>query len=171
MAEEYQEKIRSADMRLLAHFEALPPHRVRSTLSLNQTRELIMDLAKPMVEISKMIKANIQQCEKDWDDLNKTELKTADPRKLLHFQKIVLDPVTLEEPGTVCSHNAYKDDRSDGSRQKRTIYKTVCHKKCVLANIPQDIIAHPQLVSCAAFGGTQNCSLWGNIWQLHLHVL
>lgn len=44
--------------RMLRHISTLKPHPVQSTLSLNHTRELVLQLARPLAEISKIIQTN-----------------------------------------------------------------------------------------------------------------
>ncbi|CCX09272.1 Similar to hypothetical protein NECHADRAFT_55961 [Nectria haematococca mpVI 77-13-4]; acc. no. XP_003039543 [Pyronema omphalodes CBS 100304] len=54
------EKSAKESQRLLTNFQKLKPHRVKSTVSLNQTRHLITELTKPMAEIMRAMTAIIK---------------------------------------------------------------------------------------------------------------
>lgn len=164
---------RDESLRLMDHFRSKQPHLVKSTISLNGTRELISQLTKPMAEISQLIRTNIALCEDRVQELKHTRLSGDQLRTRLHFQKVVLNSETLAQPRTVCCHASCTEVRDDGkgNDNKVTIYKTHCHPVCYLTDVDPDIIAHPGLIHCAAFNGTNSCKTCSHIWQQHLHVL
>lgn len=164
---------REESLRLMDHFRSKQPHLVKSTMSLNGTRELISLLTKPMAEISQLIRTNIALCEDRMQELKDTRLSGDQLRKQLHFQKVQLDLETLAKPRTVCCHASCTEMRDDGNgkNEKVVIYKTHCHPACHLTGVEADIIAHPGLIGCTAFSGENYCKTCSHHWQQHLHVL
>jgi hypothetical protein len=167
------EHSRTEALRLLDHFKSQPPHLVRSTISLNSTRELISQLTKPMAEISQLIRTNIALGEDKVKELRDTRLTGDKLRKRLHLPKVQLKSETLDKPRTVCcdaSCTEYKDD-GNGEDKTVTVYKTHCHSICYLTDVKADQIAHPGLIHCAAFGGSNLCTRCHHHWNQHMHVL
>jgi GTPase SAR1 family protein len=159
--------------RLINHFKSRPPHQVRSTISLNGTRELISELTKPMADISQLIRTNIGLCEDRVQELKDTRLSGDKLRKRLNLQKVQLKSEELDKPRTVCTDPScmeYKDD-GNGNNTIVAIYKTHCHPVCHLTDVQVDTVAHPGLINCAAFNGSNNCNNCYHHWQQHLHVL
>jgi GTPase SAR1 family protein len=157
--------------RLLTHFMNLTPHRVKSTVSLNETRHMITELTKPMAEIQRTMKITIKMNEEQIASLCQDKLKKEDLEKGLYTSIVTLQAHKLDQPRTVCSHVDCVDYKKDGNVLK-TVYKTLCHNPCHLDNVPADRIAHPDLIKCAAIdGNTGNCYECKHSWQLHLHVL
>ena len=157
--------------RLIEYFRGLEPHSVRSTLSLNQTRELILHLTKPMADIMQSIEKTIQLNVDNVAELNNRKLKGDQLRKRLHWNRIELVHRSLDHPRTVCNDMACKEYRDDGSGMKQTIYKSHCHKRCYLSGVEVGTVSCSALMNCAAFNGKENCELCGHHWENHLHVL
>jgi GTPase SAR1 family protein len=159
--------------RLVQHFQSMPPHLVKSTLSLNRTRELIHQLTIPMANISRTIETTIRINEDNVELLSQFELKGEDLRSRVDFQKLVLVAVELDKPRTVCSDSSCLEYRDDGYGEKKTIYKSHCHSSCYLRTVPQKVVGAPELARCTAFsGGNQYCtkSSCKHHWMKHLHV-
>lgn len=159
--------------RLLDYFRSRPPHMVKSTISLNRTRQLITMLTKPMAEISQLIRTNIALGEDQMKELEDTRLSGDKLRNKLHLQKVQLKSENLDKPRTVCANSSCTDVRNDGNEENKvvTVYKSRCHKTCSLTDVQADRLACPQLIRCAAFGGSNFCKKCKHHWQEHLHVL
>ncbi|KAH8669776.1 hypothetical protein BGZ60DRAFT_538625 [Tricladium varicosporioides] len=157
--------------RLIEHFKTRIPHEVRSTISLNGTRELIAELTKPMADISQLIKTNIAMCDDQIQDLKDHRLGGDQLRKRLHLQKVQLDPETLAKPRTVCKDQTCTEFKDNGAGDVVTIYKTHCHKICYLTDVKADVIAHPGLIHCIAFNDQNYCTTCSHHWQQHMHIL
>lgn len=113
--------------RLVTHFQSLPPHLVKSTLSLNRTRELIHQLTRPMADITQTIETTIRINESNIETLSQYKLEGDDLRSRLDFQKLVLVTIKLKRPRTVCSDSICVEYRDDGYGEKKTVYKSNCH--------------------------------------------
>lgn len=159
--------------RLIEFFKTRKPHSIRSTLSINGTRQVIMELTKPMAEISKLITDNIAMLEDQTRELEDTRLSGDDLRSRLMIEKVQFMSKQLERPRTVCKNTACCDFKQSGKGDNETvtIYKKHCHRVCYLDNVQQDVVAHPGLINCAAFRGSSHCYLCGHHWQEHMHVL
>ncbi|KAN0070520.1 hypothetical protein V8E54_011389, partial [Elaphomyces granulatus] len=167
------EHSRDEAWRLLDYFRSRPPHMVKSTMSLNRTRQLITMLTKPMAEISQLIRTNIALSEDQMQELKDTRLSGDQLRNKLHLQKVQLRSENLQNPRTVCANSSCTDVRNDGNEENKvvTIYKSHCHSICGLTDVQADRLACPQLIHCAAFGGSNFCQKCKHHWQEHLHVL
>lgn len=164
------EHSRCETRRLIDYFRSLAPHSVRSTLSLNQTRDLILHLTKPMADIMQSIDKTIQLNADNMAELKDRELKGDQLRERLHWERIELIHISLEHPRTVCNDLACKEYRDDGNGTKQTIYKSKCHAICYLTGIPIGVVSCSGLMNCAAFQGRENCLICGHHWENHLHV-
>ena len=163
---------RQETIRLIERFQAIPPHEVKNTISLNGARQLISELTKPLAEISQLINTNIQLVEDQVEALKNTRIKGDELRNMLHVQKVQMNPELLSMPRTVCGDKACIEVRDDGKGQNTMviIYKQHCHPACYLDDVQVDVMAHPGLMNCAAFSGN-NCISCRHHWQQHLHVL
>lgn len=157
--------------RLLRHFRSLTPHCVKSTMSLNRSRKLVILLMKLMADITQSIAINIQNNEDNLRELAKEKCKGDQLRKHLHLQKVVLGTRSLDKPRMVCTHGTCVKYQNDENGQCRVIYKTVCREPCYMEEVEGDTITNPQFKSCAVFLGGEQCSTCGHNWMLHMHVL
>ncbi|KAM0511189.1 hypothetical protein ACHAPE_010140 [Trichoderma viride] len=159
--------------RLINYFASTPSHPVTSTLSLNGTRKLVLELAKPMARIAESIRKNIKLSEDRKVELSDTKLTAQNLRKKLRLEKIQFNAKKLDRPRTVCQNHDCCDfkDSGLGNDEVVTIHKTRCHPTCHLKNVKEDVIADPGLIRCAAFAGTNVCKVCRHRWQEHLHVL
>jgi hypothetical protein len=74
--------------RLLEHFESLLPHLIRSTLSLNKTRKVIMRLTKPMADIMQMIETTVRINQDNIREMADYQDRGAELRKRLNIQRV-----------------------------------------------------------------------------------
>ncbi|KAJ8130220.1 hypothetical protein O1611_g3412 [Lasiodiplodia mahajangana] len=164
---------REETLKLVNYFKTKPPYRVQSTISLNGTRRLILDLTKPMADISNLIRKNIAMSNDKIAELRDVCITMENLRRCVNLQIINLRTRQLDEPRTVCKASRCIELKDDGSGEykKATIYKSHCHPVCSLKNIRADQVAHPELIHCSAFNGHNHCQKCGHHWQSHLHVL
>ncbi|RVX67190.1 hypothetical protein B0A52_08624 [Exophiala mesophila] len=158
--------------RLLQHFRGLEPHQVKNTLSLNETRHMILQLTKPMAEIAQKIQDTISLNEQDAELLRNSKLSKVDMLQKLTIQQssVVFTPV--QRPKTVCS-NAKCIEKVDtvGPNGEDTIHTSLCHDPCCLTNVPVEKVGTPELIECFAFNHTPNCLKCGHHWTEHKHIL
>jgi len=166
------EKSRSEAVRMLEYFRTKEPHPIKSTLSLNGTRNLILELTKPMAEISQCIKTNIAVLADDVRQLQDARLTGDKLRQKLNPEMWLLRKKPTTKPRTVCKEQGCVEFKDDGSGQTMiTEYPKPCHPVCHISGVPQDVQAHPDLLGCAAFSGNEICQRCGHHWTYHLHIL
>ena len=163
---------RTETIRLIDHFQAIPPHEVKNTLSLNGARRLISELTKPLAHISQLINTNIQLVEDQVDALKDTRVKGDALRDMLQVQKIQMKSEPLDMPRTVCGDKSCIEVRDDGKGQneKVIVHKQHCHPVCYLDDVETEVVNHPGLINCAAFSGGR-CTNCRHHWTQHLHIL
>lgn len=112
----------------------IQPHDIKNTISLNRTRQIIYQMAEPIVNICAQIKANLFYIE----DKN-LELKNASNNKLELAKNLVFEIDTLEVkplpyPVTVCASDTCTEaiDSDDGPK---IYYKSQCHPHCYLQGV------------------------------------
>ncbi len=155
--------------RLLRHIASLKPHKVKDTLTLNDARRLIVNLSRPIAEITKNIQININILEDKKNEIKLSEESIKELMKKLKIPKIDIDIQPLTYPTTVCTSPTCVEVISveDGSKRH---YKKRCHEKCSLTQVAIDEIGHPDLKGCAAMDSNKNCRECGCPWWKHMHI-
>ncbi|OIW25493.1 hypothetical protein CONLIGDRAFT_718320 [Coniochaeta ligniaria NRRL 30616] len=156
--------------RLVRHFQGIQPHQVRSTLNLNETRNVIIRLTEPMAILAQKMAVSIKVNEEQVKELQQTKLSRRELEKRLFVQKESCASVEVEQPRTVCTHAECVDFRSDfeGRDEVTIIYKTLCHRPCYLHNVTPRTKGDPQLQKCAAMDARGMCGC-GHSWWDHMH--
>jgi len=157
--------------RLVDFFQSKHPHCVTSTISLNGTRQLILELTKPLADISQLIRKNIAMCQDRERELADTRLTGDALRKKLQFERLELREKALSKPRTVCTSRECIENKDDGTGKRITDYKSHCHRECYLDDIPTEVVAFPGLIHCWAFDGKDHCRVCSHHWRMHLHIL
>ncbi|KAF8461505.1 hypothetical protein BDZ91DRAFT_829657 [Kalaharituber pfeilii] len=168
------EKSAKESHRLLKYFQSRRPHLIQSTVSLNETRNMIIGLTRPIAEIMRTMDLTIEVNRMELESLSKDKLKKEDLEKQLYVTIKKLEAKPLNQPRTtVCSDFSCVEYQDDGANPKKiVVYKTLCHNPCYLENIPPDTVSFPGLVRCDAFRGNNGvCKGCSHPWQSHLHVL
>jgi hypothetical protein len=177
------DKSASSTLKMLKHFQSRDAHVIQGTLNLNKTRQLILNMTKPMAKITQSMEDTIAQLEKDTKELTSAKLKGKDLLSRLSSIKIVPYTEPSARPHTVCANVACRQFRHDGNGLAINSWKTVCHEDCTLGvergdgEIPVDEIGHPALKNCWAFfreepeGRRDSCFVCGHNWKEHMHIM
>lgn len=165
------DKSAAETQRMLSYIKSRKPHNVNETWSINEARNTILTLARPMAKISDNIATNIRVAEKQ----KKFTLSLDDEKLKLEKNRLVeqiqIKTVAIDYPKTVCtSPQCVKVRKIPGTGQHMNIYKTVCHHHCFLKGVNVDTVGAPELMKCSAMGGTSSCENCGCIWQNHMHI-
>ena len=103
------EKSRDTTARLFNFVKSMTPHETKKTLSLNEARNFIIAMSKPMGEAVQLIEMNLKKVEltkklvkQDNDEIEKFQER-------FHFTGYERDITDLEYPRTVCAHEDCKD--------------------------------------------------------------
>ncbi|KAK4150085.1 hypothetical protein C8A00DRAFT_37318 [Chaetomidium leptoderma] len=163
----------SESKRLLKHIQGLTPHQVRSTINLNETRDMIVKLTEPMTLIAQSIQTSIAINNDQIKQLRNTELSRTELEKSLYVQRETVESYDVGEPRTVCTHSDCVEVRNDFAGRDETvvIYKTMCHKPCFLgAQVKRNQKGDPQLRGCHAMDGDGFCRACGHNYMDHMHI-
>ena len=97
----------------------MTPHETKKTLSLNEARNFIIAMSKPMGEAVQLIEMNLKKVEstkklvkQDNDEIEKFQER-------FHFTGYERDITDLEYPRTVCAHEDCKDYEYVGQSRER----------------------------------------------------
>jgi GTPase SAR1 family protein len=162
---------RDETVRMITYFKSVPPHEIKSTMTLNGVRRKISELIKPMADISQLIQTNIAVCEDKRAELKDKRLTGDQLRKVLHVRKIQFETEVLAQPRTVCANHRCTELRDDGTGQELVIYKTHCHSPCYLEYASIDTFVQEGLKNCPAFDDTGHCRNCSHHRQEHIHVI
>ncbi|CAG2110374.1 unnamed protein product [Medioppia subpectinata] len=136
--------------RLFDYIIQLTPHKVMDTLSLNNTKQMIQLLIKPLADISENIADNVNQCEKHIIEVNEYKGTIEELRKKLEIPSVEIISVQFSRPKTVCGHEECCE-RIVENGVTMINYKTMCHSPCYLSFGDGDIIGNKGLKRCKAF--------------------
>ena len=92
-----------------ARTSALKPHEVENTISVNEVRFLIEQLATPIAEVSELIQDNLRLLERHKRNLSLENQTLDDLRKQLFIPCVDLQVKELSQPVTVCTDSKCAD--------------------------------------------------------------
>ncbi|KAK4448723.1 p-loop containing nucleoside triphosphate hydrolase [Podospora aff. communis PSN243] len=156
--------------RLVNYFASKAPHSVTSTISLNGTRLLILELTKPLADISQQIRKNIAMCQDRERELADARLTGHELFQKLQVSKLLRRKKELGEPRTVCADRECIEVTHDEEGRQLTVYNSHCHPQCYLKDVPAEQLGHADLIQCAAFNGSDHCRICRHHWRQHLHI-
>lgn len=159
--------------RLISCFQSLSPHNVRSTLNLNETREMIMALQEPMALISQRIRDSIEVNKDQIKLLQTARLSRKELEASLYIQRETMESYAVDEPRTVCTHHDCVEVQKNAETGEMVcIYKTICHRACTLGGVViRNQKGHPRLEKCSAMNKkTGMCKHCGHNSLDHMHV-
>ncbi|EGZ72991.1 hypothetical protein NEUTE2DRAFT_156555 [Neurospora tetrasperma FGSC 2509] len=160
--------------RLLDYLKVLEPHNVRSTVNLNETRDIIVKLTEPMARITQKIASSIAANHDAIMELRTAELSRDELVKSLYVQRDTVESYEVGQPRTVCTHRRCVEVRSgvQGTNETTVVYKTMCHKPCYLKEIhvKRNTKGHEGLKKCASMGPNGFCNVCNHNYMDHMHI-
>ncbi|KAK0641353.1 hypothetical protein B0T16DRAFT_419696 [Cercophora newfieldiana] len=159
--------------RLVEYVRGLTPHNVRSTINLNETRDMIVKLQEPMAMIAQKIQTSIAVNDDQIKQLRNTELSRTELEKSLYVQRESVEAYEVGEPRTVCAHPDCIEVRTDfeGGDESVIIYKTMCHKPCGLGDqVKRNERGHEALQRCWAMQDGVFCRVCKHNYKDHMHI-
>lgn len=168
--EESWKKSSDEARRLLRTTLKLPMHSVQMTLTMNETRNMITKMTKPMIAMSIAIKTTKTKIEKAIVETRELLEQGLQLDKKLDVDYIVPVEKKVPWPRTVCCHKDCTKRVRKGERSV-TEYKQICHDNCKIASAGDEIMADPNLTGCSAFDCKgHDCSQCGHGWNMHMHI-
>ncbi|CAB4395285.1 unnamed protein product [Rhizophagus irregularis] len=162
---------KSADesSRLIKYIMTRPPHKIKHTLSLNNSRNIVTMLSKPLAEIEQLIQINIKLVKEKQKELENFNQITEEFKDKLNILQLKLEPIALEYPRTVCTNsNCIKFLQIKLTNIKTIDYATHCCPSCNLTNIRCDKIDGTALRCCPVLAG--KCKVCGCCWDKHIYI-
>jgi len=160
--------------RLVSYIQSLKPHDVRSTLNLNETREMIMTLQEPMAHIAQRIHDSIEVNKDQIKVLRTAQLSRRELESSLYIQRETMESYAVDFPRTVCTHHdcVQVQENPESPGEMVCIYNTVCHEDCRLGHsVTRNQKGHPALERCSAMNRkTGMCKHCGHNYLDHMHL-
>jgi GTP-binding protein EngB required for normal cell division len=155
-------------IRLINHISSLKPHSIKDTTSLNYARRVILNLTKPLAEISRNIQLNISVIKDRKNEILNSKKREEELLKDLYIPMIAIEAVPLGYPKTVCTNAKCVKYRT--IEDKKIIeYVTVCHEHCLLEGVLAESYPNADLKRCSAMDKNLNCTECKCSWDQHMH--
>lgn len=156
--------------RLFERVKSMTPHDTKKTLSLNEARNCIIALSKPMGQTVELIEMNLKKIKDMKDQCQTFEKDIKAFQKEIKFKGFDLEIEPLDYPMTVCAASACKRYVPIGkSGQQNTVYEQVCHNHCDLSGVPIETTNNDQLHRCWAMTDGV-CRVCGHNCREHMHI-
>ncbi|CAG8640640.1 1150_t:CDS:1 [Paraglomus occultum] len=157
--------------RLIQHVRSRQRHEVQDTLSLNNARNMVVELSKPLAGIEQVIQINLSLIKSQQDDIKNCSKNIEDLKKDLYIPQVDLEAEELQYPQTVCTSQSCVDVLTTGEdKVKKFHYKTQCHSRCYLTNVTCNVVNNEALRHCSAMGPKGTCQHCGCLWNAHMHI-
>ncbi|XP_055347199.1 uncharacterized protein LOC129594520 [Paramacrobiotus metropolitanus] len=156
--------------RLMEHISRLDAHQTHATITLNEARRLILELTKPMAQITTIHKVNIGKMADKQAELAECIKRKDVLMGDLYVTKSQLELEEIPYPRTVCIAQSCIEMCQDATGQKRANYKTWCHPHCYLKDVPADTANLEALRKCQAMNDQGKCNHCGCGYENHMHV-
>lgn len=148
----------------------MKPHDTKKTLSLNEARNYIIALSKPMGEAVELITMNLGRINDETEKCKTFDSDISTFRTQLKFKAFDLIVEPLNYPMTVCAAEKCKTYAIVGEENvRRTVYGQICHDHCFLSGISIETINNEKLFGCCAMVDG-NCSHCSHSYREHMHI-
>ncbi|CAG2109561.1 unnamed protein product [Medioppia subpectinata] len=137
--------------RLFNHIIQLPAHKVMDTLSLNNAKQIIQLLTKPLADITKNIADNVKQCKNHRIDVKEFVGTIEELQNKLYIPSVEIISVPLDRPKTVCGDSRCCKRVTITNDLTETKYTTECHSPCYLDFSDGHVVGNKGLLGCKAF--------------------
>lgn len=156
--------------RLFHHVMEMKPHETKKTLSLNEARNFIIALGKPMAEAVGLLTMNLKNINDEKEKAKAFDSDINTFRAKLKFKGYGLKYEPLDYPMTVCAEETCKRYVKVGEENvTHTVHDQICHDHCYLEGVPLETINNERLFKCKAMrnGNCQKCS---HSFKDHMHI-
>lgn len=163
-------KSRDTTIKLFERVMNIIPHDIKKTLSLNEARNYVFALSKPMGEAIGLINRNLKVVEEKKKELQEFDANIKVFQAQLKFKGFELKIKHLEYPMTVCAADGCKTYEAVGeSRERNTIYSQICHDHCYLPGVSIETTNNEQLRRCQAMADGK-CKKCQHDFKQHMHI-
>lgn len=81
----------------------LVPHKTKETITINEARRVIIQLAQPLAEISELIRKNLYKMNRHKEEINNKDQTLIGLKKKLHIPQMDIKIEPFPQPRTVCA--------------------------------------------------------------------
>lgn len=155
--------------RMIEYISRLQPHTIKNTLNLNNIRQLVMSLARPLAEINLNIQINKKLHQEYIVELEQTQGTVNELEKKRMMQRTSIKHKPLDHPKTVCTNRKCVNVGNLNGLMVNE-YITACHNPCYDTGIQVDQMGGSQLLKCIAFGKSEFCRHCTHSYREHLHI-
>lgn len=157
---------------MIQRIKQLNPHQLQDTVTINNTRRIILALVKPLADITNNIQLNKKLLQDHQEELKRHKGTYDELKAKLIITQVDVQTKQLEYPRTVCTAPGCVDTaRIKNTEMNQTIYKSHCHPHCHCnQNVQKDQVPNPDLKECKAMGDTLFCKKCSCEWYLHMYI-
>ncbi|GAB6029627.1 hypothetical protein CHUAL_005365 [Chamberlinius hualienensis] len=127
--------------------DGIAPHNIQDTLSVNQARDAIFNLSRPLSEIAKNIQQNLQVLNQRKQYIQDCQNDAEKLKDQLYMPTVTLEIKELDQPRTVCTGENCREPYQMGSNIAYH-YPIRCHDPCYLQEVPRDVVGDEALRHC-----------------------
>jgi GTPase SAR1 family protein len=169
-AESWERSV-SESLRLIEYLVKRQPHVVEDTLSLNNSRKIVILLSKPLAEIERLIQQNIILIKEKQQEIKNSNKTIEELEGNLYIPQIDIVPVKLGYPRTVCTNSNCVDILQIGNNIGTIDYIKHCCSRCSLRFSRYNVINNKVLMLCSAIKLKDGkCKVCGCLWDKHMHI-
>ena len=158
--------------RLFNKILSLEGHETKQTIDINQARDIILTMAKPLAEITRAINKSIDTIKEAENQSIIIDGTAKDLESKLQFKGIDLVRKDLSRPRTVCTDEACIERKLVGLNQEQVIlYSQHCHQNCTRKGVSPEVINDIRLARCWAIDrSTGICHQCHHHYSQHMHI-
>lgn len=90
--------------RFIKYIRKLDPHNVKQTVSVNKTRDLILQLSKPLSDICQLLQEKIINLKTKEEESSKANQTIEELKKSLYKPGLDLEIIKMDRSATVCTN-------------------------------------------------------------------
>lgn len=163
-------KSRDTTIKLFERVMKVKPHDTTQTLSLNEARNYILALSKPMGDAVSLINTNLKVVEEKKGELQAFDDDIKVFQAQLKFKGYDLEIKQLEYPMTVCAADGCKTYEAVGQgRERNVIFSQICHDHCYLSGVSVETTNNEKLRTCRAMVDGK-CTECQHDFKCHMHI-
>lgn len=163
-------KSRDTTTKLFERVMKLKPHETAKTLSLNEARNYVLALSKPMGDAVRLINSNLMRLKEKTEELKVFDADIKAFQAQLKFKGFDLEIEQIEYPMTVCAADKCKTYEAVGeTRERNVIYSQICHDHCYLTGVSVETMNNEQLRTCRVMVDGK-CTECQHDFRSHMHI-
>ena len=158
------EKSVSTAKKMMKHLMNLPPHLIKESIELQEARNTLYEMSRPISQISQSIQSSARAVFEIKKEFETNELLSK--IKNLNITQLDVKKDSLNYLRTVCTKCAEAIFVND---VPKIHYKLDCHEKCKCLSTNCDVVNNTDLQKCTVFVNGF-CKVCQCSWNVHMHI-